>query len=881
MSYRPRSRSRSPEYRARRYSPSRPLSPMRSDIPPPRRYDDDRGLPHPYPPRRSPPPPTRRYDSPPRRSGGYDDYPPPPRRYDDEYPPPSRRYDDDRPRYDERERVRYDEERYIPPPRHPRGYDERDRDWDRYDDRRESAGMAADREEIRPRREYQGGRSEPQWERGRDVEELAAGDEYGASDYPSGPKRGGGSKGPSEPARDIIFLGLDPELTEQDFSGYLRSEHKAVLESVKIVRDRITGQSKCFGFAQFKDLDGAEEFIHINYPAVLMPALYSHSSPRKVKIDFSATQASSGAHGNDGQAHQHQPQYVRPAHDGMKDIGTFGGGKRVLLLRGLDASTTADDLISRMSQEIARMMGRVGKEIAAESTIVRVILIVDRNVRSSWGYAFIELATTELAAALLPFLLAPQHQPNGLIINYVPVAPSFANPEAFVPIPAGPLGGEFILRPSRNGGIASETLDKPEGQWCAYWHQAGGAVETISRGAPIIGEDGLIQLTPEHRSFLGTLAGVPAQVPPPQSIETAQASMTPINLTGGVQPIKIGGPGKGKKRDEMAGMVPIIGKNMLDEEEDQDLVGKDSVLLSRSKGVYIIPPKSSSRKIAKNINKWNTKQSELAAPEPISVDTNAPPKGISDVNSTLGVKRSFGETSIQSAASGPSKSPQTDSTSTENFDYTDTSNLATTGKVACLLCQRQFKTEEVLKKHVAQSDLHKTNLADSNAREAGMKRKNAIASSNSVPAPEDDPSVPKYRDRAAERREAFNQPSIPLPEESPSWQAEQAKKRKFAEGPKAPSPAPPPPPPGAEPGKDESNVGNQLLAKMGWVSGTGLGKGKEGRVDPILVQQFENRAGLGASKGVEAGKYSGPGGFQQRAKDMAKERYANSPSGST
>jgi hypothetical protein len=63
-------------------------------------------------------------------------------------------------------------------------------------------------------------------------------------------------------------------------------------------------------------------------------------------------------------------------------------------------------------------------------------------------------------------------------------------------------------------------------------------------------------------------------------------------------------------------------------------------------------------------------------------------------------------------------------------------------------------------------------------------------------------------------------------------------------------------------------VGNQLLAKMGWKTGSGLGREGEGRVDPVLVQQFENRAGLGASKGHNAGNWQGPGGFQRRALDM-------------
>ncbi|CAG8673796.1 14763_t:CDS:1, partial [Acaulospora colombiana] len=36
-----------------------------------------------------------------------------------------------------------------------------------------------------------------------------------------------------------------------------------------------------------------------------------------------------------------------------------------------------------------------------------------------------------------------------------------------------------------------------------------------------------------------------------------------------------------------------------------------------------------------------------------------------------------------------------------------------------------------------------------------------------------------------------------------------------------------------EPAKDENNIGNKLLKKMGWSEGTGLGLSGEGRVDPM------------------------------------------------
>jgi RNA-binding protein 5/10 len=151
-------------------------------------------------------------------------------------------------------------------------------------------------------------------------------------------------------------------------------------------------------------------------------------------------------------------------------------------------------------------------------------------------------------------------------------------------------------------------------------------------------------------------------------------------------------------------------------------------------------------------------------------------------------------------------------------------------------------------------------LADSAVCEAGKKRKEALPPAPNTSDDKSDASQgPVYRDRAAERRTVFNQPSIPLPEPSRA-----GSKRKFAEG-----PAPPPPraEPGLEPGKDEKNVGNQLLKKMGWTEGTGLGAEKAGRVDPVQALLFADRAGIGAGKGRDPVKYQGPDGYSSLVKD--------------
>ena len=183
-------RSRSPEYRNKPYSPSRPLSPgpgpLRSGLPtrprsPPRQagrsldgyrpeYEYDSGARSeryaPPPGRHSPPRQYHRRDSPPRgrhddeygRYGAYDRAPPP-RRNDEG----SRRWDD-REREPRRYRSRSRSRSPPPPPRQ--------RDWDRPDDARtaEMGRMVVDRF-VPPPRVPPSAAAEV-WERGQNADEL-------------------------------------------------------------------------------------------------------------------------------------------------------------------------------------------------------------------------------------------------------------------------------------------------------------------------------------------------------------------------------------------------------------------------------------------------------------------------------------------------------------------------------------------------------------------------------------------------------------------------------------------------------------------------------------------------------------------------------------
>ena len=107
-------------------------------------------------------------------------------------------------------------------------------------------------------------------------------------------------------------------------------------------------------------------------------------------------------------------------------------------------------------------------------------------------------------------------------------------------------------------------------------------------------------------------------------------------------------------------------------------------------------------------------------------------------------------------------------------------------------------------------------------------------------------------DRAVKRREVYGQPDNPVPP---------TKKRRSEAG-----DAPPAPPQEEAPDK-----GKNLLEKMGWNQGAGLGNKNDGMVNPVESLIYEGKAGLGASKGKDIG-YAGRG-YLENAKVAAKERY--------
>jgi len=137
-------------------------------------------------------------------------------------------------------------------------------------------------------------------------------------------------------------------------------------------------------------------------------------------------------------------------------------------------------------------------------------------------------------------------------------------------------------------------------------------------------------------------------------------------------------------------------------------------------------------------------------------------------------------------------------------------SLVDLNKLACLLCKRAFASREQLHKHIDKSELHRKNLEEHRRSQGG------------------DGGATSYRDRAAERRNKYEQPG------KPSRPAGRARA--------APAPAATT---ASAPARPVGGVGNKMMQAMGWKDGQGLGRENQGRTNLVEANHRAAAAGLG------------------------------------
>ncbi|CDO69037.1 hypothetical protein BN946_scf184834.g44 [Trametes cinnabarina] len=655
---------------------------------------------------------------------------------------------------------------------------------------------------------------------------------------------------PSEPSPHVIFLGLDPDFTESDMQAYLTS-NSCSIESVTIIRDRTTGTCPFVlpmlpQRIDFTSTEHARAFVDPLFPFIQIPPPASHGASAKAAF-YRALEAGSPAPPGGRRVKIDYSQSAAPgerrakgpfqSNDGTRDIGNTQAP--VLLFRGLDPLSGPQAIAQAMKTSAGP-----GKE--GGKGMRRIILIKDKVTTASWGFAFVEFVDVQSAAAVLAATMSPQLHPNGFRISDRPVAASFAHPYSFQPLPEFSLRDEACL-------MSSPSLGGTEGVWVRYWDEASTAavlefkVEEPAQStepAPVVKEKK--EKKKKDTSAQGTKVEASA----------LPVSDKPVTLSfkGG---LSINKPGQ-SSASAAKKPVPLAQAFSMDDgaEGEEDAAAAEATTAEDPKGLSrygyqkgSVAPLIASKKTANNITKWNQVQDVLHhdAPQevPVLVQPVETPAPVAPI--------------VPVAAAAPVAKSATPPRAETEFEFSDTNALT------CLLCARQFKSLDQLKRHNKESDLHKKNYKDASLREIAREKARAARAKA-----EQASQQPKYRDRASERRIMHNQPDVPraLPGEQPA-----APKRKFTEGPKAPSPPPPPP---VNPGKDESNVGNKLLKMMGWKEGQGLGTSGEGRVDPIETAIYAAGVGLGAAKAKDITKIASDySGYVNLVKDAARERYGS------
>jgi RNA-binding protein 5/10 len=169
-----------------------------------------------------------------------------------------------------------------------------------------------------------------------------------------------------------------------------------------------------------------------------------------------------------------------------------------------------------------------------------------------------------------------------------------------------------------------------------------------------------------------------------------------------------------------------------------------------------------------------------------------------------------------------------------------TAPVATPTAPVCLLCQRQFPSMEVLARHERESKLHAENLAKAEAMKAAAAATEAS----------------KYRDRAQERRSQHPSEEELNPKESQEKARTSKRSINVAHyGPSAAYTTSESLQPALDSStvpvsSDEANPGNQLLRRMGWSEGSGLGKDGSGGVTPVALDQEAKALAPGTKTGV-------------------------------
>lgn len=292
---------------------------------------------------------------------------------------------------------------------------------------------------------------------------------------------------------------------------------------------------------------------------------------------------------------------------------------------------------------------------------------------------------------------------------------------------------------------------------------------------------------------------------------------------------------------------------------------------------------SSNKKVVQDIAKWGSmqKQEELTSKD--SDNHNAESAfgkvtpSITEPKPTESVEASS-SVSLESALLLSSVQSSEFTRAASDNKVQDKKSQKENGKAAaiCYICRRQFTSAALLQRHEQESELHKQNLAKAQA--AG---ENAADESQK---PNSESLGPTYRDRASERRAIHGTSDIPIISDRGRGRGGyggRGGRGDQSNGTHAdiPSSLPPGVVETINLASDTSNPGNQLLRKMGWSEGGGLGKDGQGIEVPVGLENdsklkvASGATGIGASGAIPSIVYTDNNAYKESLLQATKARY--------
>ncbi|EDP44588.1 hypothetical protein MGL_1070 [Malassezia globosa CBS 7966] len=499
----------------------------------------------------------------------------------------------------------------------------------------------------------------------------------------------------TQPSRDVILLGLDPDIDAEKLrtlvtalANMVDARLAAPPQDATVIRDRNTGVSKGFGFVKFDTLEDAKRFVYMHAPYILHPETWLGPAPglsqkrKRVKIDFSNSERPQGgiSYYEQHNAPDSKDQLKRArarraksaaANGGLSDdmaefIGSSHGTSRSSSIcsgssatlehanvqqqqhkqvdsanenAGMrDASCYPTDMLLLAHVRLSASVRDVGMALAQATTgLEQVLLLRERVSRASTGQAFAIYTNVEAAKAALCMLRNKQELPHGILgsTDTEPVKTSYAD------------------------SVILDEADPFDPTNAAY-------VYTDRRGDTWRYEDeslGFDSWKPEEMPMQTTIKST---VNTAASIETPLASSAHSSFSlDSVKPTVI--------------LPPLVASGGAPTATPEPVVANGTT--------YFIP------KVA------------LPTPAPVPAPTPTTP----------------------APASMPMP-PLPQHAVLRLLNFSDATRRI------CVLCQRQFRSSDMLERHVSESALHQANLNDETACQGGAAR---LLAMSSLPAAED------------------------------------------------------------------------------------------------------------------------------------------------